>query len=154
MWDLPGPGLEPVFPALAGGFLTTAPPGKPQIIVFIVDKQKVSWRHSPFSSHVTTLYTLQCPRSPIHQISHSHGHTNPSEDANGIHSSSQVHNSNPGPQASRARWGYARDKGFVPSFSLSISSSLFWVKTCFILFYWQERRKGAGGQKSERKQRR
>ena len=29
MWDLPGPGLEPVFPALAGGFLTTAPPGKP-----------------------------------------------------------------------------------------------------------------------------
>ena len=30
MWDLPGPGLEPVSPALAGGFLTTAPPGKPQ----------------------------------------------------------------------------------------------------------------------------
>ena len=28
MWDLPGPGLEPMFPALAGGFLTTAPPGK------------------------------------------------------------------------------------------------------------------------------
>ena len=26
MWDLPGPGLEPVSPALAGGFLTTAPP--------------------------------------------------------------------------------------------------------------------------------
>ena len=28
MWDLPGPGLEPMCPALAGGFLTTAPPGK------------------------------------------------------------------------------------------------------------------------------
>ena len=28
MWDLPGPGLEPVSPALASGFLTTAPPGK------------------------------------------------------------------------------------------------------------------------------
>ena len=28
MWDLPRPGLEPVAPALAGGFLTTAPPGK------------------------------------------------------------------------------------------------------------------------------
>ena len=28
MWDLPGPGLKPVSPALAGGFLTTAPPGK------------------------------------------------------------------------------------------------------------------------------
>ena len=34
MWDLPGPGLEPVSPALAGGFLTTAPPGKPQCIRF------------------------------------------------------------------------------------------------------------------------
>ena len=30
MWDLPRPGLEPVSPALAGGFLTTAPPGKPE----------------------------------------------------------------------------------------------------------------------------
>ena len=29
MWDLPRPGLEPVSPALTGGFLTTAPPGKP-----------------------------------------------------------------------------------------------------------------------------
>ena len=28
MWDLPRPGLEPVSPALAGGLLTTAPPGK------------------------------------------------------------------------------------------------------------------------------
>ena len=28
MWDFPGPGLEPLSPALAGGFLTTAPPGK------------------------------------------------------------------------------------------------------------------------------
>ena len=27
-WDLPGPGLEPVSPALSGGFLTTVPPGK------------------------------------------------------------------------------------------------------------------------------
>ena len=29
MWDLPRPGLEPVSSALAGGFSTTAPPGKP-----------------------------------------------------------------------------------------------------------------------------
>ena len=32
MWDLPGPGLEPVAPALAGGFPTTAPPGKPWVM--------------------------------------------------------------------------------------------------------------------------
>ena len=29
MWDLPRPGLEPVSPASAGRFPTTAPPGKP-----------------------------------------------------------------------------------------------------------------------------
>ena len=29
MWDLPRPGLEPLSPALAGRFSTTAPPGKP-----------------------------------------------------------------------------------------------------------------------------
>ena len=34
MWDLPGPGLEPVSTALASGFLTTAPPGKPEHITF------------------------------------------------------------------------------------------------------------------------
>ena len=34
MWDLPRPGIEPVSPALAGGFLTTAPPGKPSSFFF------------------------------------------------------------------------------------------------------------------------
>ena len=29
MWDPPRPGIEPVSPALAGRFSTTAPPGKP-----------------------------------------------------------------------------------------------------------------------------
>ena len=33
MWDLPRPGLEPLSPALAGRFSTTAPPGKPNIYV-------------------------------------------------------------------------------------------------------------------------
>ena len=28
MWGFPGPGLEPVSPALAGGFLTTVLPGQ------------------------------------------------------------------------------------------------------------------------------
>ena len=34
MWDLPRPGLEPVSPALAGRFSTTAPPGKPLHLIF------------------------------------------------------------------------------------------------------------------------
>ena len=36
MWDLPRPGLEPVSPALAGRFSTTAPRGKPQHLSFEV----------------------------------------------------------------------------------------------------------------------
>ena len=34
MWDLPRPGLELVSPALAGGFSTTAPQGKPWTYFF------------------------------------------------------------------------------------------------------------------------
>ena len=34
MWDLPGPGLKPMCPALAGRFLTTVPPGKPHFTIF------------------------------------------------------------------------------------------------------------------------
>ena len=36
-WDLPRPGLEPVSPALAGRFSTTAPPGKPHTILLGYD---------------------------------------------------------------------------------------------------------------------
>ena len=36
MWDPPRPGLEPVSPASAGRFSTTAPPGKPQLFFFII----------------------------------------------------------------------------------------------------------------------
>ena len=31
--DLPNPGIQPASPALAAGFFTTEPPGKPQILV-------------------------------------------------------------------------------------------------------------------------
>ena len=41
MWDLPGPGMEPVSPALAGGFLTAGPPGKSQNVTFL--KSEVSY---------------------------------------------------------------------------------------------------------------
>ena len=43
MWDLPGPGVKPVSPALAGGFLTTAPPGEPKTLAFILSEVSV-WR--------------------------------------------------------------------------------------------------------------
>ena len=38
MWDLPRPGLEPVSPASAGRFLTTAPPGKTPVLLILKAK--------------------------------------------------------------------------------------------------------------------
>ena len=49
MWDLPRPGHEPVSPALAGRFSTTAPPRKPQNcflnkwVFFAVAKSRGRW---------------------------------------------------------------------------------------------------------------
>ena len=37
MWGHPRPGLEPVSTALAGRLSTTAPPGKPDVLVFFTD---------------------------------------------------------------------------------------------------------------------
>ena len=42
MWDPPSPGLEPVSPALAGRFSTTAPPGNALINVFYLHFAKKS----------------------------------------------------------------------------------------------------------------
>ena len=41
--NLPGPGLEPVSPALAGRLLTTAPPGKSLWLASVT--QHPLWRH-------------------------------------------------------------------------------------------------------------
>ena len=35
MWFLPGPGIEPLTPALAGGFLTSGLPGRPSIFLML-----------------------------------------------------------------------------------------------------------------------
>ena len=44
-WSLPGPGIQPVFPALAGGFLTTEPPGRsePNLACLCFLTLKASW---------------------------------------------------------------------------------------------------------------
>ena len=54
MWDLPRPGLEPASPALAGGFPTTAPPGKPSpdlLTSLILKKKKLDLWSSPTYFH-------------------------------------------------------------------------------------------------------
>ena len=46
MWDLPGPGHEPVTPASAGRLTTTGPPGKPSM--------------SRFYTYLTNCYSTTC----------------------------------------------------------------------------------------------
>ena len=41
-WNLPGQGIEPVFPALAGRFLTTEPPGKFDFVFLSTDREALS----------------------------------------------------------------------------------------------------------------
>ena len=48
MWDLPRPGLEPVSPALAGRFSTTAPPGKPLYLFNIVIRRLLTCGFAPY----------------------------------------------------------------------------------------------------------
>ena len=55
-WDLPGPGIEPLFSALADGFLPTGPPGKSRIRdisknglseLSLENRAVVEWRRKP-----------------------------------------------------------------------------------------------------------
>ena len=65
MWDLPEPGLEPVSPALAGGFLTTVPPGKSLYEFFYSSliSSVISWLFSStlFRLHVSVVLTIFFP---------------------------------------------------------------------------------------------
>ena len=57
LWDLPRPGLEPVSPALAGRFSTTAPPEKPRHIHSLSSKF-LKWANHPFSSFLILLFLV------------------------------------------------------------------------------------------------
>ena len=76
MWDLPRPGLEPMSPALAGRFSTTAPPGKPLNLFFkifigvylvynAVLVSAVQQSESAIRIHISPLFWISFPsRSP------------------------------------------------------------------------------------------
>ena len=57
MWDLPRPGLEPVSPALAGRFSTTAPPGKP---LYSFNEIPVQVFCPCFTVELSIFYLLTC----------------------------------------------------------------------------------------------
>ena len=58
MWDPPRPGLEPVSPALAGRFSTTAPPGKPQSGCFFTSPPAICKGFNFSTSSPTLVYCL------------------------------------------------------------------------------------------------
>ena len=65
MWDLPRPGLEPVSPALASRFSTTAPPGKPgrQILNHCATREAQPWNFEMSLSSPTNS-TSKYPQKP------------------------------------------------------------------------------------------
>ena len=77
MWDLPRPGLEPVCPALAGRFSTTAPPGKPNsllMFVYIMFAYIKVFKLFRFTNLGDIFYTLLC--SSFSNISRILSHAN------------------------------------------------------------------------------
>ena len=67
MWDLPRPGLEPMSPALAGRFSTTAPPGKPTHLTLLT----LCWPHSIFSLQFQVHYAkLSSTRQKCNTVFH------------------------------------------------------------------------------------
>ena len=63
--DHPISGIEPVSPALAGGFLSTGPPGKPELeflVFFFLDS--ICKRH--LSSYVQLVSPGRMPSASIH----------------------------------------------------------------------------------------
>ena len=66
MWDLPRPGLEPVSPALAGGFLTTVPPGNPLHFYISISHRQLSYPLvTYFEFYLFILYSLDVPEAYI-----------------------------------------------------------------------------------------
>ena len=58
MWDLPRPGLEPVSPALAGRFSTTAPPGQPPFSSFKIFLFTIFYGKTAYNLRSTLLKNL------------------------------------------------------------------------------------------------
>ena len=57
MWDLPGPGIKPVSPTLAGRFLTTAPAGKSHRIALSLLVQNCE-------KYSTLILSVECLNNP------------------------------------------------------------------------------------------
>ena len=95
MWDLPRPGLEPVSPALAGRFSTTAPPGKPQLpilyIVACICQSQSEEEISGLSPHRSRSSFSWNVRNLTAQVGKQLGWQYPAQPETSAHPSSQLH---------------------------------------------------------------
>ena len=62
-WNLPRPGIEPMSPAWAGGLLTTGPPGKPCLSIFLASRGDGMSAHRGASQSPRTGLSPQSPCS-------------------------------------------------------------------------------------------
>ena len=65
MWDPPRPGLEPVSPALAGGFPTTVPPGKPPFFFFFILRHFIAKGIFPSEKTLSPPHREECSENPL-----------------------------------------------------------------------------------------
>ena len=71
MWDLPRPGFEPVSPALAGRFSTTAPPGKPIVLFLSIIFRYLFFLSQPIFSYKLSIFGVSvcvCLCTQIHPL--------------------------------------------------------------------------------------
>ena len=70
--DLPDPGIEPVSPALAGGFFTSEPPGKPSQAVspYLLQKLPQTSAHPAGPNHHPSAGTGGFPWPSLGSIRH------------------------------------------------------------------------------------
>ena len=59
-WDLPGPGIKPVSPALTGRFFTTEPPGKPGKQIFVFSIMRKSFLENYLCIDLTVCQSTLC----------------------------------------------------------------------------------------------
>ena len=55
VWDLPGAGIKPLSPALAGGFFTTEPPGKPSHSILLLSSSAEKVARKPPRGQLGTI---------------------------------------------------------------------------------------------------
>ena len=63
MWNLPESGIEPLSPALAGGFLTTGPPGKSYLDISVSRDSLNKAEEANFPTESSTTSRFQIPES-------------------------------------------------------------------------------------------